>query len=37
MSDVLEAAKRHYSDLIDGELKFLDVAEWQALQPRLTL
>jgi len=29
MSNVLEAAKRHYSDLIDGELKFLDVDEWQ--------
>jgi hypothetical protein len=29
MSNVLEAAKRHYSDLIDGELKFLDVPEWQ--------
>ena len=29
MSDILAAAKQHYSNLIDGELKSLDVAEWQ--------
>ena len=29
MSSVLDSAKKHYSDLIDGELKFVDVLEWE--------
>lgn len=29
MSALIEAAKQHYSDLLDGELKYIDVPEWQ--------